>query len=166
MNTAFLLLGGNMDDRVSIIVKAVTFIHAKCGKIVKKSSLYESAPWGFDDRNQFINQVIVIETTMSAEDLLQNLLNIELQLGRVRNNTANYSSRNIDIDILFFNDGIVNTPTLKIPHPLLQERKFTLLPLSEIAPDLLHPILNKTVKELLNECKDQLDVSKYNPLTE
>ncbi len=164
MNTAYLLLGGNMGNRVSTITKAVAHIRALCGKIVKISSLFESDPWGFDDKNRFINQVIKIETAMSAKDLLQELLNIELQLGRVRDNTVNYSSRNIDIDILFFNDEIINEQELKIPHPLLQERKFTLLPLNEIAPDLYHPILNKTVKELLKECKDQLDVSRYMPI--
>ena len=161
MNTAYLLLGGNMGDRVSVIAKAVEFIHASCGNVVKKSSLFESAPWGFDDKKQFINQVIMIETTMCAEDLLQNVLNIELLLGRVRNKTNNYSSRNIDIDILFFNDEVINEHKLKIPHPLLQERKFTLLPLNEIASDLHHPIFNKTIKELLTECKDPLGVSKF-----
>jgi len=160
MNTAYLLLGGNMGDRVSIIGKAISYIHASCGSVVKKSSLFESVPWGFDDKTQFINQVIKLETSMSAEDLLQNLLNIELLLGRVRNQTKNYHSRNIDIDILFFNDEIINKQALKIPHPLLQERKFTLMPLSEIASDLRHPLFNKTVNELLNECNDPLEVVK------
>jgi len=160
MNTAYLLLGGNMGDRLGVIAKAVSLIHASCGNVVKKSSLFESAPWGFDDKKQFINQVIIIETAMSALDLLQNLLNIELLLGRVRKNTSNYSSRNIDIDILFYNDEIINEQTLKIPHPLLQERKFTLMPLNEIASDFHHPVFNKTVFELLNECKDPLTVVK------
>ncbi len=160
MNTAYLLLGGNMGDRLHVIAKAVSLIHASCGNVVEKSSLFESAPWGFEDTKQFINQVIKIEVTMSAEDLLQNLLNIELLLGRVRNNTANYSSRSIDIDILFFNDEIINEQNLKIPHPLLQERKFTLMPLNEIASDFHHPIFKKTVHELLNECNDPLEVVK------
>ena len=163
MNTAYLLLGGNMGDRLSIIAKAITLIQASCGSVVKKSSLFESAPWGFEDKNQFINQVIMIETAMSAKDLLQNLLDIELSLGRVRNNAANYSSRNIDIDILFFNDAVINEQNLIIPHPLLQERKFTLLPLNEIASDLLHPVFKKTIHELLNECNDKSEVLKYNP---
>jgi 2-amino-4-hydroxy-6-hydroxymethyldihydropteridine diphosphokinase len=160
MNTAYLLLGGNIGDRKLVINKTIELIHASCGKVIKKSSLYESAPWGFEAKNQFINQVILIETAMSAEDLLLNLLNIELLLGRIRNNTSNYSSRNIDIDILFFNDEVINEQTIKIPHPLMQERKFTLLPLNEIASELHHPIFNKTVKELLNDCKDHLDVVK------
>ncbi|MFZ4413026.1 MAG: 2-amino-4-hydroxy-6-hydroxymethyldihydropteridine diphosphokinase [Bacteroidales bacterium] len=160
MNTAYLLLGGNVGDRLAVIAKAIAFIHSSCGKLIKKSSLFESAPWGFDDDKKFVNQVIMIETALSAEDLLQNLLNIELLLGRVRKNTVNYSSRNIDIDILFYNDEIINEQLLKIPHPLLQERKFTLMPLNEIASDLHHPIFNKTVNELLNECKDALEVVK------
>ncbi|MFZ4402058.1 MAG: 2-amino-4-hydroxy-6-hydroxymethyldihydropteridine diphosphokinase [Bacteroidales bacterium] len=161
MNTAYLLLGSNMGDRMQILDKTIKLIHASCGKLVKKSSLFESAPWGFEDNTRFINQVILIETAMSAEDLLQNLLNIELLLGRVRNNSAGYSSRNIDIDILFFNDEIINELKLKVPHPLLQERKFTLMPLNEIASDLLHPFYNKTISELLNECNDPLDVVKF-----
>jgi 2-amino-4-hydroxy-6-hydroxymethyldihydropteridine diphosphokinase len=163
MNTAYLLLGGNMGDRLSIIAKAITLIQASCGRVVEKSSLFESAPWGFEDKNQFINQVIMIETAMPAKDLLQNLLDIELSLGRVRNNAANYSSRYIDIDILFFNDAVINEQNLIIPHPLLQERKFTLLPLNEIASDFIHPVYKKTIHELLNECNDNLEVSKYNP---
>ena len=160
MNTAYVLLGSNMGDRMTIIAKTISLIHASCGNVIKKSSLYESAPWGFEDNTCFINQVLLIETVTTAEDLLQNLLNIELLLGRVRNNTANYSSRNIDIDILFFNDEIINEQKLKVPHPLLQERKFTLMPLNEIAPELHHPISNKTVNEMLNECKDPLLVVK------
>jgi 2-amino-4-hydroxy-6-hydroxymethyldihydropteridine diphosphokinase len=163
MNTAYLLLGSNMGDRLSIIAKAITLIHASCGRVVKKSSVFESAPWGFEDKNQFINQVIMIEAAISAIDLLQNLLDIELLLGRVRNNTTNYSSRCIDIDILFFNDEVINEQNLTIPHPLLQERKFTLLPLKEIASDFIHPVFEKTIHELLNECNDKLEVSKYNP---
>lgn len=163
MNTAYLLLGSNMGDRLSIIAKAITLIHALCGRVVKKSSVFESAPWGFEDKNQFINQVIMIEAAISAIDLLQNLLDIELLLGRVRNNTTNYSSRCIDIDILFFNDEVINEQNLTIPHPLLQERKFTLLPLKEIASDFIHPVFEKTIHELLNECNDKLEVSKYNP---
>lgn len=163
MNTAYLLLGGNMGDRLSIIAKAITLIQTSCGRVVEKSSLFESAPWGFEDKNQFINQVIMIETAMPAKDLLQNLLDIELSLGRVRNNAANYSSRHIDIDILFFNDAVINEQNLIIPHPLLQERKFTLLPLNEIASDIIHPVFKKTIHELLNECNDNLEVSKYNP---
>lgn len=163
MNTAYLLLGGNMGDRLSIIAKAITLIQASCGRVVEKSSLFESAPWGFEDKNQFINQVIMIETAMPAKDLLQNLLDIELSLGRVRNNAANYSSRHIDIDILFFNDAVINEQNLIIPHPLLQERKFTLLPLNEIASDIIHPVFKKTIHELLNVCNDNLEVSKYNP---
>jgi 2-amino-4-hydroxy-6-hydroxymethyldihydropteridine diphosphokinase len=163
MNTAYLLLGGNMGDRIGIIAKAIMLIDVLCGKVVKMSSLFESEAWGFDNKNMFINQVIIIETEISAQDLLKDLLKIESQLGRIRNGTANYRSRIIDIDILFFNDEIINDQALKIPHPLLQERKFTLLPLNEIATDLYHPIFNKTIKELLNECKDSLCVSMFTP---
>lgn len=160
MNIAYLLLGGNMGDREGIIAKAVSLIHASCGKILKKSSLYESEPWGFETDNQFVNQVILIETALNAEDLLQNLLNIELLLGRVRNHSATYSSRIIDIDILFFNDEVINCENLKIPHPLLHERRFTIAPMHEIAKNLTHPLLNKTIQDLLIECKDASVVTK------
>lgn len=161
MNFAYLLLGGNMGDREGIIAKTIELIHTSCGKVIKKSSLYESEPWGFENDNQFINQVILIETAMSAEDLLQMLLNIELLLGRTRNNSGSYSSRIIDIDILFYNDEVIREEKLIIPHPLLQERRFTLSPLNEIAQNLSHPILKKSIAELLTECKDNSIVTKY-----
>ncbi len=160
MNIAYILLGGNMGNREAVIAKAADLIHASCGKILKKSSLYESEPWGFETDNQFINQVILIETAMNAEDLLQNLLNIELLLGRVRNHSATYSSRIIDIDILFFNDEVINNENLKIPHPLLQERRFTMAPLHEIAENLTHPLYNKTIQDLFDDCKDNSVVTK------
>jgi 2-amino-4-hydroxy-6-hydroxymethyldihydropteridine diphosphokinase len=161
MNTAYLLLGGNMGDREIVIAKASELIHSACGKIIKHSSLYESAPWGFNDSNLFINQVIQIETAMTADELLENLLNIELLLGRTRNNSASYTSRLIDIDILFYNDEIINEDKLRIPHPLLQERRFTLEPLKEIAAELIHPAFNKTISDLLNECNDNSEITKY-----
>lgn len=161
MNFAYLLLGGNIGDRKAVIAKAIEMIHSSCGEIIKESSLYESAPWGFEANNQFINQVILVETSLSAEDLLENILNIELLLGRTRNNSANYSSRIIDIDILFYNEEIINVKNLKVPHPLLQERRFTLEPLNEIAQKMMHPVLNKSVAELLIDCKDNSIVTKY-----
>ncbi len=161
MNFAYLLLGGNIGEREGIIAKAVELINASCGKVSKKSSLYESEPWGFEADNQFVNQVIMIETAMNAGDLLQNLLNIELLLGRTRNYSANYTSRIIDIDILFFNDEILREEKLKIPHPLMHERRFTLAPLSEIAENLIHPVFNKKIVDLLKECTDKSVVTKF-----
>jgi 2-amino-4-hydroxy-6-hydroxymethyldihydropteridine diphosphokinase len=160
MNLAYLLLGSNLGNKLKNITDAIALIHSSCGKISKKSSVFESEPWGFNSDTIFFNQVILIETAMSAEDLLQNLLNIELLLGRVRNNTGNYSSREIDIDILFYNDEIIQQQDLKIPHPLLQDRMFTLLPLNEIASELKHPLLHKKMYELLKECKDTVKVTK------
>jgi len=160
MNLAYLLLGSNLGDKIKNISDAIALIHSSCGKIVKKSSLFESESWGFNSNDKFFNQVILIETSMSAEDLLQNILNIELLLGRVRNNTGNYNSREIDIDILFYNDEIIKQQDLKIPHPLLQERMFTLLPLNEIASELKHPLLHKTISELFTKCKDILKINK------
>lgn len=160
MNFAYLLLGGNMGDREAVIAKAAEFIHASCGKIIRKSSLYESEPWGFETNNQFVNQVILIETVMDAGDLLQNLLNIELLLGRVRNQSNTYASRLIDIDILFFNDEVINIENLKIPHPLLHERRFTMAPLKEIAENFTHPGFNKTIRDMYDECNDISKVTK------
>jgi 2-amino-4-hydroxy-6-hydroxymethyldihydropteridine diphosphokinase len=160
MNQAYLLLGSNLGDKFKNITDAIALIHSSCGEIIKKSSLFESEPWGFDSDSAFFNQVILIKTAMSAEDLLQSILNIEILLGRLRKNTGNYNSREIDIDILFYNDEIIQHNDLKIPHPLLQDRMFTLLPLNEIAPELKHPLLHKTIHELLKECKDPLKVTK------
>jgi 2-amino-4-hydroxy-6-hydroxymethyldihydropteridine diphosphokinase len=158
MNTAFLLLGGNIGDRELNLRKAAHLIQQSCGTIIKSSSIYETAAWGIEHQPAFYNQTMEINTKLSAEILMQKLLFIEEEMGRKR--IEKNGPRIIDIDILLMNDLIINTKTLVIPHPRLAERKFALVPLAEIAPDIIHPITKKTITEMLRDCKDVLDVYK------
>jgi 2-amino-4-hydroxy-6-hydroxymethyldihydropteridine diphosphokinase len=122
------------------------------------SSIYETAAWGKNDQPAFLNQVLEIETALSPPQLLKTILAIEENIGRVRQ--EKYGPRIIDIDILLFNDEVLHLPMLKIPHPQLQNRRFVLVPLAEIAPDLIHPVFKKTIAELLAICPDKLEVSR------
>jgi 2-amino-4-hydroxy-6-hydroxymethyldihydropteridine diphosphokinase len=162
-NNIFILLGSNLGDRQAILSSARQAIQAQCGKILKLSHLYETAPWGFESNNWFLNQVIEIESVMDATPLLNRLLEIEKNLGRIRT-SMQYSSRNIDIDLLYFGDEVINSAQLEVPHPRLHLRKFTLLPLCEIAANFMHPLLQKTQLELLQQVADEsvvrrLDIS-------
>ena len=128
---------------------------------MKISSSYESEPWGFETKEWFLNRVIVIETEMNPEDLLKQLLEIEHELGRERHpEIEGYSSRTADLDILYFGDKIILTDTLTVPHPRLHRRRFALLPLCEVAPNLVHPVFGLTQSELLARCSDTLTVRK------
>jgi 2-amino-4-hydroxy-6-hydroxymethyldihydropteridine diphosphokinase len=158
MNKAYLLIGGNEGDRFMHLKEATTEIEKSCGKISLRSSIYETAAWGIHDQPSFLNQALEIMTPLKALTLMNSLLSIEEKLGRKRK--EKYGPRIIDIDILFFNQDIINLPKLQIPHPELQNRRFALVPMSEIAQDLVHPALKKTILQLLNECKDTLDVKK------
>jgi 2-amino-4-hydroxy-6-hydroxymethyldihydropteridine diphosphokinase len=129
-----------------------------CGRVTSISSLYETAAWGNTNQPAFYNQAICVETTLEPENLLARLLTIEIEMGRVRE--EKYGPRTIDLDILMVNDIVLDSPTLTIPHPQLHNRRFALLPLIEIAPTLLHPVLDKTMHELLLNCPDTLDVQK------
>ena len=159
MNKAFLLTGGNLDDRKQCLVTARTFINEQCGSVINSSSLYETAAWGKTDQPPFLNQALEINTSLNARQLIRKILKIETLMGRVRK--EKYGPRLIDIDILLFNNEKYNYHFLKLPHPEMQNRRFALLPLAEIAPNLMHPILKKTITELLYECKDELAVKKY-----
>ncbi len=158
MNTAFLLTGGNLGDRKETLAQAKDLIAEQCGAVVATSSLYETAAWGNADQPAFLNQALQLETTLTARQLMRRLLKLEKLMGRVRK--EKYGPRIIDIDILLFNNEVHNYPLLKLPHPEMQNRRFALLPLAEIAPTMVHPVLNKTAKQLLKECKDELEVKK------
>lgn len=156
MNKAYLLIGGNTGNRRKNLEKAVVNIREACGKVITTSHLYETAAWGKTDQDAFLNQAVLVETPLAPDQLLQTILSIELKMGRHRQ--EKYGPRIIDIDILFYNDIIINQPMLVIPHPALPQRRFALTPLCEIAPDYIHPVLKKSIKVLLDECPDPLEV--------
>jgi len=158
MNSVFLLLGSNLGNRHHYLNEAISLISADISPIIKTSSIYETQSWGKSDAPDYLNQVIVLETATPARELLDKILNIELMLGRKRE--EKWGSRTIDIDILFYGDEIINEPGLHVPHPELHNRRFTLDPLAEIAPDFIHPVLNKTISTIKNELKDDLIVKK------
>lgn len=159
MNIVYLLLGSNLENREAMLRKAAQGINAGIGTIVQSSSVYESEPWGFSARGNFLNQVVKVETTLNASDLLEAILEIERGMGRMRGGGAGaYTSRTIDIDILFYNDEIIHAENLKIPHPLIPERMFTLKPMCELDGALIHPVFKKSLQVLMAECPDRNEV--------
>jgi 2-amino-4-hydroxy-6-hydroxymethyldihydropteridine diphosphokinase len=158
MNKTYLLTGGNEGDKILHMQRARANIELICGRILQISSLYQTAPWGETDQADFLNQVLLIETAMSPESLLKAILSIEENLGRKR--SVKNAPRTIDIDILFYDRLILEVPGLCIPHPRISERRFVLEPLDEIAPGFQHPVLGKTIHQLLLECTDELAVKK------
>lgn len=159
MNKAYLLTGGNLGDRKKNLAAAKEQISQQCGKIIHASALYETAAWGNTDQPSFLNQALAIKTTLNARQLMRRILKVEKLMGRERK--EKYGPRIIDIDILLFNNERHNYPLLKLPHPEMQNRRFALLPLAEIAPGIIHPVLNKSIAALLKECTDELAVKKY-----
>ena len=159
MNTVFLQLGSNMGDRDAYLKNVNKLITEEIGAIQKKSKIYESVPWGVENQNNYLNQVLEIKSEFLAEEVLEKVLQIEDKIGRIRN--EKWGERIIDIDILFFNDLIVEKEGICIPHIHLHNRKFVLIPLNEIAPSFTHPKYNKTIGELLSECKDIDRVEEY-----
>lgn len=159
MNKAYLLIGGNLGDREANLGAARERIAACCGPLIARSSIYATAAWGMHDQPDFLNQALLIDTPLGARILLRSLLDIERGMGRSRD--QRYGPRNIDIDILFFNDEVLDEPDLHIPHPRMSARRFVLVPLAELAPDLRHPVTGQTVAEMLADCPDQLPVHKY-----
>jgi len=158
MNQTYLLIGGNLGNRQKNLENAKELIAAKAGQVGKSSSLYETEAWGMRDQPAFLNQVLVLFTKLDPRQLLSTILDIEHQMGRER--TQKFGPRAIDIDILFYNEAIIDEPGLTIPHPQLHLRKFTLEPLHEIAPAFIHPVLHKSITDLLKECPDPLAVKK------
>lgn len=158
MKNVFLLLGSNLGDRRFFLNRAADILET-CGvKVIKKSGIFETDSWGYDDA-PYLNQVLECETFFLPEKLLEKTLKIETLLGRKRTSLS-YQARTIDIDILFYDSEIVDIPQLIIPHPKIALRRFVLTPMCEIAPDFLHPVLKKTVRQLLEECEDTGRVEK------
>lgn len=158
MNKVYLLLGGNQGDPAKNLRKAWTLIEKRIGQILRSSSVYQTAAWGNRDQTDFLNQVIIAETPLTASQCLEACLSIEKEMGRTR--SFKYAPRVIDIDILFFNKEIIHRHELIIPHPAMQLRRFVLVPLNELSPQLLHPVLKQTVHQLLLQCPDELNVNK------
>ncbi len=156
MNKVYLLLGANIGNPNKQLEDAKVEIEDRIGRITRQSKIYESEAWGVENQPVFLNQVILLETDFSANKVLNEILKIEILLGRIRG--QRWGSRIIDIDILYYNEDIIHTEDLQVPHPYIQERNFTLIPLVEIAAEYSHPIFKKSNKELLEESTDQLNV--------
>ena len=152
------MIGGNMGDRMANLAMAMKLIEEQIGNIELKSSIYETAAWGQTNQPDFLNQALLVNTNMQADELMSKLLSIENLMGRIR--TIKLGPRTIDLDIMYFNNEVISTNLITIPHPKLAERKFVLEPLFEIAPNYLHPVLNKTNASLLKDCGDSLAVYK------
>lgn len=156
MRNIYLLLGSNLGDRHSYLREGTLLIEREIGPIEKSSSIYQTASWGNTGLPEFLNQALQVSTSLSPSDLLFTVNAIEKFLGRER--VQKWGSRTLDIDILLYENEIINEPDLVIPHPLMQERRFALAPLCEIAPDVVHPLIGKKIKELLSELSDDLYV--------
>lgn len=161
--SVFVLLGSNLGNREHLVNQACMMIGERCGRIIAKSKMYESEPWGFQSEHWFLNQVIEIITSLSPDDLMLALLAIEKELGRDRSVAhEGYGSRPMDLDVLYYGNGIIATQLVSAPHPRLHQRRFTLLPLCDIAPDFVHPLMKKTNRQLLEECQDEGIVRIFN----
>ena len=159
MNKLYLLFGSNLGNSKAQLTKARQHIEKLIGPVTRQSSLYTTAAWGNTKQPDFLNQVITVETALTALQTMQTILDIEKKMGRVR--TVKNEPRIIDIDILFFNREIIELPDLSVPHPQIQNRRFVLVPLNQLSPNLKHPLLKKTVHQLLIHCPDKLNVKKF-----
>jgi 2-amino-4-hydroxy-6-hydroxymethyldihydropteridine diphosphokinase len=151
-------LGSNLGNRNVFLNNAIAYIARDIAPVVKESAIYETQSWGKIDLPDYLNQVIMLQTTLSAQDVLQRILKIEIEMGRKRK--EKWGSRIIDIDILFYGSEMINEPNLTVPHPELHNRRFTLEPLAMLAADFIHPVLNKSILELKNSLQDDLIVKK------
>lgn len=158
MNDVYLLLGSNLGNRQLFLQQAIQYIENEIAPVVNASSVYETQSWGKTDAPDYLNQVLLIQTNIPPQAILEKILNIEISLGRKRE--EKWGARTIDIDILFYGHAEINEPGLQIPHPELHKRRFTLEPLSELAPQFVHTNYKKTILELKNELRDGLIVKK------
>ena len=158
MALVYLGLGPNLGEKERNLNDAIISLSQEVGFVIRSSTFYASKPWGFESDNDFLNAVVLVDTALTPFDVLSKTQEIEKSLGRTAKTINSYSDRLIDIDILLYDNGIIEEHTLKIPHPRMHERKFVLVPLCEIAPEIMHPVLKKTMAELLKACKDKCKV--------
>jgi 2-amino-4-hydroxy-6-hydroxymethyldihydropteridine diphosphokinase len=158
MNKLYLLLGSNQQQPQKQLQLAQKNIAQKIGLVLRQSPVYQTAAWGNTNQPDFLNQVIIVSTVLTALQTMQTILKIEQNMGRIR--TKKNAPRIIDIDIIFFNKAIINEKDLIVPHPQLQNRKFVLIPLNQLSPNFKHPVLQKTIHQLLRVCPDKLTVHK------
>ena len=159
MKAAYLLIGGNIGDRLAFMAAAKEKMKQKGIELIRQSSIYETAAWGVTDQPSFLNQVLEIETSLTPQKLLSELLCIEQELGRTR--AEKNGARTIDIDILYFENQLIQAKGLSIPHDRISIRRFVLVPLTELIPDFIDPKTNKSIMEMLNDCPDTLEVAIY-----
>lgn len=158
LNQVYLSIGGNLGDRKENLAKAVRLIEEEVGSVKAISALYQTKAWGIEDQPDFLNQCLIVDTTLRPKEVLRIVLEIENKMGRVRE--RKWYTRLIDIDLLFYNKLIIKEKHLTLPHPFIQDRNFVLAPLMEIAPDFIHPVLTKNVRQLYEECPDKLEVTQ------
>jgi 2-amino-4-hydroxy-6-hydroxymethyldihydropteridine diphosphokinase len=161
MSKVYLLLGGNLGDRFQNISDAIIAINKRIGKVILQSAIYETKAWGLSEQPDFLNLAIVVETDLPPLSILDISQEIESELGRTRQINQKWGSRTMDIDLLFYDQEIIQTERLIIPHPLISLRKFVLRPLEEIVPNFVHPLLNQTIFDLNAQCKDNLVVKVW-----
>ena len=159
MNEVYLQLGSNIGDRLDNLDQSIKIITERIGNVLERSSVYESTPWGVENQRNFLNQVIFVKSNFDPYTILDLVLQIEKDMGRIR--IEKWGERIIDIDILFIDDLIIESENLCIPHEFIAKRKFVLQPMCEIAPVFIHPKLNKTISQLLEECIDDEKVNVY-----
>ncbi len=159
MARIYLHTGSNLGNRLENLKKAIFFIKTQIGSIDKISSIYQTAAWGIEKQPPFLNQALEISSDLSPLETLERIATIEKHMGRKK--IIKWGERIIDIDILFYEDQIIQSKTLSIPHPEIQNRKFVLVPLAEIGPEFIHPVLKLSTSDLLKNCKDPLAVKKF-----
>lgn len=162
MEGIYLLLGTNLGDKKANLNKALLEIASRIGKIKEQSSVYETDAWGKTDQAAFLNMVVSVDTSLNPLQVLEHINLIEQALGRVR--VEKWRERIIDIDLLYYGNMVIDLPHLKVPHPEIAHRRFTLVPLNEIASEFLHPIFHKTQNQLLDACQDPLAVRNVGAL--
>lgn len=163
MTEVYLLLGSNLGDRLQHLDNAMALIAERCGALTAQSAIYETAAWGNTEQQSFYNQAIGISTSLSPVNLLVAVKAIEREVGRTE--TVHWGPRIIDIDIILYGTEIVTLPQLQIPHPYMHQRRFTLVPLAEIADNVIQPVINKPISELLNECEDDSEVRRIDNIS-